>query len=95
MKIFDIIKRPLVTEKSVAAHNSSNEYAFAVDVRATKAEIRNAVETMFKVKVVDVRTLNRKGKPKRGGKVMMHTSAWKKAFVALKAGEKIQMFENA
>lgn len=95
MKIFDVIKRPLVTEKSVTAHNSKNEYAFEVDQRATKADIRNAVEKVFKVKVVDVRTLNRKGKPKRGGKVMTHTSDWKKAFVQIKEGEKIQMFENA
>jgi len=90
----DILKRPVITEKATAAREEGNAVAFEVDRRATKREIRTAVEKLFKVKVEDVRTMNVPGKPKRRGRVMGRRPGWKKAVVILRAGDRIEFFEG-
>ncbi len=94
MELHSIIKRPLVTEKSTASRDEGNKYIFEVDRRANKIEIGNAVEKIFKVKVVDVRTLNMAGKKKRMGKIVGQKSDWKKAIVTLAEGNTIEIFEK-
>jgi len=69
MDLYSVIKRPLITEKSTIARDDANKYIFEVDRRANKIEIEKAVEKLFKVKVVTVRTMNIEGKKKRTGKV--------------------------
>ena len=95
MKTYEIIKKPLVTEKGTLAQQSANQYFFAVDPKATKYDVRSAVETVFKVKVESVRTMNLAGKFKRVGKSAGRTSAWKKAIVTLKEGDRIEFLEGA
>ncbi len=89
----DILKRPVVTEKSMALL-ADNKYTFLVDLRANKSEIKKAVEEIFKVKVDKVSTLRVKGKPKRVRNVVGKTSDVKKAIVKLKEGDKIELFEG-
>ncbi len=93
MELHSIIKRPLVTEKSTTAREG-NKYIFEVDRRANKIEIGNAVEKIFKVKVVDVRTMNITGKKKRIGRIVGQKSDWKKAIITLAEGNTIEMFEK-
>jgi large subunit ribosomal protein L23 len=93
MNIYEIIKRPIVTEKATIAQ-ARNGYAFEVARKATKHEIKVAVEKAFKVKVEQVNVLNVPGKTKRMGKRMVKGSPWKKAFVTLEPGNKIQLFEG-
>jgi large subunit ribosomal protein L23 len=90
-----IIKRPLITEKSTRQKEKGNQIAFVVDPRANKIQVRQAVEKLFKVKVKAVRTLNLKGKRKRMGRFFGWQSDWKKAIVTLKEGERIEFFEGA
>ena len=78
----DIIIRPIITEKSSFAMNEG-KYTFEVNKKATKIDIRNAVEKLFEVKVLDVTTMNVKGKPKRQGVHAGKTSDWKKAIVTI------------
>ncbi len=78
----DIIIRPIITEKSSIAQ-SEGKYTFEVNKKATKIDIRNAVEKLFEVKVIDVRTINMSGKPKRQGVHAGKTSDWKKAIVTI------------
>jgi len=92
---FDVIKRPIVTEKSSAAQQENNQYCFAVDRRATKYDVREAVEKVFSVTVEGVRTCKVPGKYKRVGKTQGKTSAWKKAIVTLKEGDRIDFLEGA
>lgn len=94
MKAFDVIKRPLVTEKS-SLLQAQNQFCFAVDPRATKRDIAAAIQALFKVKVAQVATINVRGKQKRVGKNVGRTSNWKKAIVTLKEGERITLFEGA
>ena len=89
MDTYNIIKRPLRTEKSVADGEATNSYHFEVDLRANKIQIKNAVEKYFKVKVQDVRTLVRKGKTRRVRFKLGRTKDWKKAVVKLKEGSTI------
>ncbi len=89
MNTYNIIKRPLRTEKSVADGEATNSYHFEVDLRANKIQIKNAVEKYFKVKVQDVRTIVRKGKEKRVRFKLGRTKDWKKAVVKLKEGSTI------
>lgn len=89
----DIIIKPVVTEKSMNLL-VDNKYTFIVDRKANKTEIKNAIENIFKVKVVNVNTMNVKGKPKRLGRFEGRTSNRKKAIVELKAGQKIKIFEG-
>lgn len=89
-----IIRRPLITEKSTAQKEASNKLAFEVDRRANKIEIKNAVEKIFKVRVVDVHTINYLGKRKRLGRFAGRKPHWKKAIVTLKPGQKVEFFEG-
>jgi len=92
-----ILKRPIVTEKMTALQDKG-QYAFEVDRDANKIEIARAVEKKFNVTVVSVRTSRQKGKMKsqltRRGRFAGRTAAWKKAVVSLKAGDKIEFFQN-
>jgi large subunit ribosomal protein L23 len=92
---FDVIKKPIVTEKSSLAQQQHNQYCFRVDMHATKCEVRDAVERIFKVTVRDVRTAKVPGKYKRVGKSTGKTSSWKKAIVTIKEGDRIEFLEGA
>jgi large subunit ribosomal protein L23 len=94
-EIHQIIRRPLVTEKSTQQKEKSNQYAFEVDPKANKIEIQSAVERLFKVKVFQVRTVRVQGKMKRLGRKYGKRSDWKKAIVTLKEGDRIDFFEGA
>jgi large subunit ribosomal protein L23 len=94
VKTNQVLKRPLITEKTTAKQGEANQYFFEVDHRATKHDVRNAVEEIFKVNVKAVRTLNVPGKRKRVGRNVGMTSDWKKAAVTLKEGQRIEMLEG-
>ena len=85
-----IIKGMLVSEKGTLLNEKHNKYLFRVDTKANKVEIRQAIEEIFKVKVVGVNTSNHQGKWKRVRLIPGRTAAWKRAVVTLKAGDKIQ-----
>jgi large subunit ribosomal protein L23 len=93
MNIYSIIKKPLVTEKTSLGSDTTNTVAIVVDRDANKIEIKQAVESLFKVKVDDVRTVNVAGKVKRVGKNFGKRSNWKKAYVTLQKGQSIDFFE--
>ena len=93
MNIYSIIKKPHVTEKTSLGSDTSNTVAIVVDREANKIEIKQAVESLFKVKVDDVRTVNVAGKVKRVGKNFGKRSNWKKAYVTLQKGQTIDFFE--
>jgi large subunit ribosomal protein L23 len=95
LHVFEVLRRPLVTEKSTLLLDGQNKYAFEVDSRANKAQVKTAVEKSFSVKVSEVNILNIKGKRKRFGKRISQRPSWKKAVVSLKAGHNIQLFEGA
>jgi large subunit ribosomal protein L23 len=96
MRIQDVIRRPLITEKSSTQREGVNVLALEVDSRANKIEIRRAVETQFKVKVDEVRVANCHGKVRRQGRFAGRRADWKKAYVRLAAGEKmVDFFEGA
>ena len=88
----NVIIKPLVTEKSTHQQQTRNAYAFQVTRHATKPQIKQAVEKLYEVKVVDVRTMNRKGKPRRAKYKMTTTSAWKRAVVVLDENSRIDLF---
>ncbi len=90
----DVIKRPLITEKSNKLKEDSNQIVFVVNPQANKIEIRQAIEKMFKVKVLRVQTMNFLGKQKRHGRYMGWKSDWKKAIVTLREGDRIEFFEG-
>ena len=94
MDLYQIIKRPLVTEKGTKQKEQSNQLAFEVDRRANKILVRNAIENIFKVKVVSVRVMNVKGKERRVGRNVGRRADWKKAIVRLAPGENIEFFEG-
>lgn len=89
MNLYDVIVRPLVTEKKTIKKDEEQTLAFQVAPAATKTEIKHAVEKLFKVKVSEVRTANFEGKMRRRGRFAGYRSDWKKAYVRLKAGEKM------
>lgn len=96
MRIQDVIRRPLITEKSGVLRETINVMAFEVDERANKIEIKRAVESQFKVKVAEVRVANMHGKLRRQGRFAGRRADWKKAFVRLAPGEKaVDFFEGA
>jgi large subunit ribosomal protein L23 len=90
--VWDIIKSPVITEKALMAKEESQDtrqlLSFRVDRKATKPEIKSAVETIFQVKVDEVRTINYMGKTARRGRYEGRKPSWKKAYVTLKQGEK-------
>lgn len=92
MDIHEIVIRPLVTEKGTFQNQVLNAYSFQVHPKAKKPEIKQAVEKIYDVKVLDVRTANRKGKPRRGRAGWATTSAWKKAVVVLHPDYHIDLF---
>ena len=89
MTIYDVLRRPLVTEKGVEKKDNERTLCFEVAVDATKTQVKAAVEKLFKVKVAEVRTSNQVGKLRRRGRFSGYRSNWKKAYVVLKAGEKV------
>ncbi len=89
MKIYDVIIRPVVTEKGLMKKESEHTLCFEVNKAATKTDIKGAVEKLFKVKVSDVRTANFEGKLRRRGRYSGYTQDWKKAYVKLKADQKM------
>lgn len=93
LKFYDIIKEPIITEKSMQLKETYNKYTFKVATNANKIEIKNAVEAIFKVKVLSVHTISVKPKRKRVGKYEGYTSAYKKAICELAEGNKIEAFE--
>jgi len=95
MNIDLVLKKPVITEKSLA-EISFNKYTFEVDKKASKNQIKEAVEKLFKVSVLDVAIVNLKGKIRRYGKLRKKTqlSGYKKAVVRLKKGDKIPLFEE-
>lgn len=91
---YDIIRYPVLTEKSMDAYQVERQCTFTVDRRANKVEIKKAVETLFKVKVADVRTICTKGKKKRVGRSAGKRPDGKKALVTLLPDQKIEIFEG-
>ena len=88
----NVIIKPLVTEKTTHQQGTRNVYAFQVHHNANKQQIKQAVEQIYSVKVLDVRTMNRKGKPRRARAGITHTSGWKRAVVKLDESSKIEVF---
>lgn len=94
MTIYEVIKRPIVTEKGVAKKDTERTLCFEVAVEANKVLVKAAVEQLFKVKVADVRTSNVEGKLRRRGRFSGYRPDWKKAYVRLKAGEKLPEYTD-
>jgi large subunit ribosomal protein L23 len=87
--LYTVIRRPLITEKGLSVKETEGTLVFDVAPEATKTEVKQAVENLFKVKVSTVRTSNMPGKERRRGKFVGFRPDWKKAYVRLKAGEKL------
>lgn len=94
MDIYQVIKEPHVTEKANLLKEGANQVSFKVHKRANKIEIRQAVETFLKAKVLEVRTMNVRGKRRRMGRSAGKKADWKKAIVRLAPGENIEFFEG-
>jgi large subunit ribosomal protein L23 len=94
MDSYQVIRRPLVTEKGTRQKKEANQLAFEVDRHANKIMVRNAIESIFKVKVVSVRMMNVKGKERRVGRNVGKTADRKKAIVRLAPGQSIESFEG-
>ena len=94
MNLYEVIRRPLVTEKSSIDRDANNTVTFAVDPRANKVEIRRAVEQIFGVRVVDVHTMRMPRKTRRVGRYVGRRPEWKKAIVKLAENESIEFFEG-
>ena len=88
MNVYEVIRRPLITEKGHAKRETENTLCFEVHPEANKIQIKQAVETVFKVKVENVRTSNYVGKLRRRGRFTGYASDWKKAYVRLQAGQR-------
>jgi large subunit ribosomal protein L23 len=91
-RFHSIIRYPSITEKNTALRSSQNKYVFEVDPKATKPQIKKAIEVLFNVKVLSVNTMVVKGKLKRVGRYSGFRSDWKKAIVRLAAGQTITKF---
>lgn len=89
-----VLRKPLLTEKVAAAQDANNQYAFEVDPKANKIEIKRAVELKYTVHVTGVQTMNVLGKTKRLGRFEGRRPNWKKAIVTLKKGESIELAQN-
>jgi large subunit ribosomal protein L23 len=92
MNVYEVIKRPIITEKGVEKKDNERTLAFEVAAGANKTEVKAAVERLFRVKVEEVRTSGFPGKLRRRGRYAGYRSDWKKAYVKLKAGEKVPDF---
>jgi large subunit ribosomal protein L23 len=93
MHLYEVLRRPLITEKSTALQ-AQNKYSFEIADRANKLMIRQAVEKAFKVKVTGVNVVTMRGKTRHMGRRQIKTGPWKKAIVTLKPGDKIEFFEG-
>ena len=93
MNIYDVIKKPLITEKTTTEKDARNIIAFVVHRDANKIEIKQSVEKLFKVEVTAVKTAMVAGKMKRVGKQVGKRGNWKKAYVTLKEGSSVDFFE--
>ncbi len=94
MNVYDVIRRPVVTEKGHAKRETERTLCFEVHPDANKIEIRQAVETLFRVKVAEVRTGNFAGKFRRRGRFTGYASDWKKAYVRLQTGQKLPEYAD-
>jgi large subunit ribosomal protein L23 len=94
MNIHEVIRRPIVTEKAAGKKEAESTLCFEVATAATKTDIKAAVQKLFKVKVEDVHTVNNFGKLRRRGRFMGYRPDWKKAYVRLKAGEKMPEYAD-
>lgn len=92
---YDIIRRPIITEKTNIQKDQSNQVTFEVDPRANRIEVQRAIEKIFNVKVANTRTMRVRGKIKRRGRILGKRRDWKKAIVTLMPGERIEFFEGA
>ena len=95
MNMFDVLRAPQMSEKTLSLKEEANQFAFEVDPRANKIQIKESIEKSFKVSVLKVRTMNVRGKKKRLGRFQGRKSNWKKALVTLKEGDTIEYFEGA
>jgi large subunit ribosomal protein L23 len=93
MHSYDVLRRPVVTEKTDVMSERLNQYVFEVARAANKRQIETAVEKAFKVSVLSVRTMVMPGKPRRWGRHVSRTPRWKKAIVTLAKGDRIDLFE--
>ncbi|MDH5458333.1 MAG: 50S ribosomal protein L23 [Nitrospinota bacterium] len=91
---YSILEKPLITEKSTMMQEHGNRVMFQVNRNANKLQIKEAVQNIFNVTVLDVNTINVKPKSKRFGRHQGHTKAWKKAIVLLKEGDRIDFFDG-
>jgi large subunit ribosomal protein L23 len=91
---YTVIRRAMITEKALRAKETEGTLVFEVSAKATKTEVKQAVESLFKVKVRAVRTANMAGKERRRGKFAGYRADWKKAYVRLKSGEKMPDYVN-
>jgi large subunit ribosomal protein L23 len=95
MHLYEVLKRPLVTEKTMTATDEENKVSFEVDMRANKLLVKDAVEKAFGVTVVDVNILIMAAKTsRRGSAIRIRRPKWKKAVVTLQTGDRIQLFEG-
>jgi len=94
MKLYDIIRGPVVTEKTTLQKELNNQVTLKVDKRANRVEIKEAVEKNFNTKVKQIRTIQVKGKVKQRGKILGRKKDWKKAIVTLMPGQRIDFFEG-
>jgi large subunit ribosomal protein L23 len=94
MITYEIIKRPLITEKTSIQKELFNKVTFEVDRRANRIEIKQAIETVFNVRVSSVKTMQITGKTKQRGRITGKRRDWKKAIVTLRPGERIDFFEG-
>jgi len=94
MTLFEVISRPIVTEKGVIKKDGERTLCFEVHPQANKTQIKQAVEKIFKVKVEDVRTVLNEGKLRRRGKFAAYGSDWKKAYVKLKKDQKVPEYSE-
>jgi len=92
--IYNIIREPHITEKATLQKEGANQISFKVHKRTNKIEIRRAVETLFKAKVLEVNTMNIRGKRRRVGRNIGKRPDWKKAVVTLAPGEGVEFFEG-
>jgi large subunit ribosomal protein L23 len=93
MEILEVLRRPVITEKNTML-GYLDKYTFEIAPTANKLQVKEAVETAFKVTVLSVNTMTVKGKEKRRGRFRGMTSGWKKAVVTLKPGDRIEFFEG-
>ena len=94
MHVEQVLLKPLLTEKSSIETENTNRYVFKVQRKANKYQIKDAVEKMFDVKVVNVRTAVLPGKVKRAGRSVKKTASWKKAYIKIQEGQTLELFQG-